>query len=76
MPTDNARRDISTWRGLDTVLATIRDVGSQPEWIPDDPGGRGGRGGRSGLPTDGALRCATAVGTDRYTLAYEHAPEG
>ena len=34
MPTDNARQHIDVAADLDTVLATIRDVGSQPDWIP------------------------------------------
>ncbi|MDV3221363.1 SRPBCC family protein [Intrasporangium sp.] len=76
MPTDHARRDVEVDAGLDTVLATIRDVGSQPEWIPTITEAEVIESDRTGLPREARFAASTAVGTDRYTLAYEHSPHG
>lgn len=73
MPTDNAVRTIEVTAPLGAVLATIRDVESQPEWIPeileaellevyeDDE-----------LPATARFKASATVGTDQYTLSYEH----
>lgn len=73
MPTDNAVHTIEVAAPLGEVLATIRDVESQPEWIPeileaellevyeDD-----------GLPATARFKASATVGTDQYTLSYEH----
>ena len=76
MPTDNARQHIDVAADLDTVLAAIRDVGSQPEWIPTIKEAEVDAADSSDLPTRARFAASTAVGTDRYTLAYEHSPEG
>jgi len=76
VPTDNARQDIDVAADLDSVLATIRDVGSQPEWIPTIREAEVAEAEASGLPRTARFAASTAVGTDRYTLAYEHAPDG
>jgi hypothetical protein len=76
MPTDNARQDIEVAADLDTVLATIRDVGSQPEWIPTIKEAVVGEADSAGLPRTARFAASTAVGIDRYTLAYQHSPEG
>ena len=59
------------------VLATIRDVESQPDWIPeileaellevyeDDD-----------LPATARFKASATVGTDEYTLSYEHTDDG
>ena len=76
MPTDNAVRTIEVDAPLGEVLATIRDVESQPEWIPeileaellevyeDDE-----------LPATARFKASATVGTDQYTLSYEHADD-
>lgn len=73
MPTDHAMRAVEVAAPLDVVLSTIRDVESQPEWIPeileaellevyeDD-----------GLPATARFKASATVGTDQYTLSYEH----
>ena len=59
------------------VLATIRDVESQVEWIPEilevellevyeD----------SDLPATARFKASATVGTDSYTLSYEHQDDG
>ena len=77
MPTDHARADDRGQGAVREVLATIRDVESQAEWIPeileaellevyeDDD-----------LPATAAFKASATVGTDRYTLSYEHADDG
>ncbi len=77
MPTDNARKTVDVGAPLDDVLATIRDVESQVEWIPeileaevlevyeDD-----------GLPATARFKASATVGTDEYILSYEHADDG
>ncbi|MGN6131131.1 MAG: SRPBCC family protein [Nocardioidaceae bacterium] len=73
MPTDTAKQTIEVKATFDEVLATLRDVESQAEWIPeileaellevyeDD-----------GLPATARFKASAAVGTDEYTLSYEH----
>jgi uncharacterized membrane protein len=77
MPTDNARQSVEVKAPFAEVLETLRDVESQPEWIPeilevellevyeDDD-----------LPATARFKAAAAVGTDRYTLSYEHTDDG
>jgi hypothetical protein len=76
MPTDHARRDVEVHAGLDAVLATIRDVARQPEWIPTIQEAEVLEVDDAGLPRTARFAASTAVGTDRYTLAYEHSPDG
>lgn len=76
MPTDHARREIEVRAGLKKVLATIRDVGSQPEWVPAIKEAEVLETRADGLPLVARFAAATAVGTDRYTLTYEHSPRG
>ena len=73
MPTDTARQTIEVKAPFDEVLATVRDVESQVEWIPeileaellevyeDDD-----------LPATARFKASATVGTDEYTLSYEH----
>ena len=77
MPTDHAQQTIEVAAPFDKVLATIRDVEGQVDWIPeileaellevyeDDD-----------LPATARFKAAATVGTDHYTLSYEHADDG
>jgi hypothetical protein len=76
VPTDSARRDIELTSGLKAVLATLRDVGSQPEWVPAIKEAEVIEVDDRGLPRRARFAASTAVGTDRYTLVYEHPPHG
>jgi hypothetical protein len=73
MPTDNAVRTVEVAAPLDVVLATIRDVESQPEWIPEILEAEllevyeG-----DGLPATARFKASATVGTDEYTLSYDH----
>lgn len=77
MPTDTATQTIEVDAPFDDVLATIRDIESQSEWIPEileaellevyeD----------SDLPATARFKAAATVGTDEYTLSYEHSDDG
>ncbi len=77
MPTDNAVQTIEVEASYAEVLATLRDIESQAEWIPeileaevlevyeDDD-----------LPATARFKASATVGTDQYTLSYEHADDG
>ena len=75
MPTDTSTQSVVVAAPKRTVLATLRDVGSQDQWIPEIR--------RSEvLETDGDLpltahfTAATPVGSDEYVLRYEHSGDG
>jgi hypothetical protein len=73
VPTDSATQTVDVAAPLAQVLATLRDVESQVEWIPeiqevellevyeDD-----------GLPATARFKASATVGTDEYVLSYEH----
>jgi hypothetical protein len=77
MPTDNAVQMIEVKAPYADVLAVLRDGESQPEWIPeileaellevyeDDD-----------LPATARFKASATVGTDQYTLSYEHTDDG
>jgi hypothetical protein len=77
MPTDTATRTVEVDAPYDEVLGTIRDVQSQTEWIPeileaellevyeDDD-----------LPATARFKASATVGTDEYTLSFEHPGDG
>jgi hypothetical protein len=77
MPTDTATRTVEVDAPYDEVLGTIRDVESQAEWIPEilesellevyaeDE-----------LPATARFKAAATVGTDEYTLSFEHPDDG
>jgi len=77
MPTDHARATIEIKAPFSEVLDTLRDIEGQAEWIPeileaellevyeeDD------------LPATARFKASATVGTDQYTLSYEHADDG
>jgi len=77
MPTDHARATIEVKAPFSEVLDTLRDVEGQAVWIPeileaellevyeeDD------------LPATARFKAAATVGTDQYTLSYEHSEDG
>jgi hypothetical protein len=76
VPTDHASATIEVAAPLAEVLGTLRDIEGQVEWIPeileaellevyeDDD-----------LPATARFKASATVGTDRYTLSYEHGEE-
>lgn len=76
MPTDTAKRTLVVAAALDDVLATIRAVDTQPEWIKEILEAEILEEFEDGLPATARFRASSAVGTDEYTLEYEHADDG
>ena len=76
MPKDNARQSVVVVARQSDVLALLRDVASQPDWIPQILEAEVLSTDAQGRPLTARFAAATSVGTDRYTLAYEHSPHG
>jgi polyketide cyclase/dehydrase/lipid transport protein len=73
MPTDSDTQTVEVDAPFADVLATIRDVESQVDWIPEILEAEllevyeGDE-----LPATARFKASAAVGTDEYTLSYEH----
>lgn len=76
MPTDTATSTVVVDAPLEEVLATIRAIEGLPEWVSDIREAEVLTTDADGMPLTARFAAATAVGTDRYTLAYEHSPDG
>lgn len=76
MPTDTATATIEVAAPLDVVLATIRDVESQVDWIPEILEAELLEVYEDDLPATARFKATATVGTDEYTLAYEHFDDG
>ena len=73
MPSDRATATVEVNAPLPDVLAILRDVDAHANWIPAikeskvltvEDG--------TGLPATAHFKAAASVGTDEYTLSYEH----
>ena len=76
MPTDEASRTVTVAAPIETVLATIRDVGHEPDWVEEIRTVEVLSSDADGLPLEAHLTASAPVGTDEYTLAYTHRPDG
>ena len=76
MPTDTASRTVTVEAPLAEVLAVIRNVESQPEWVKEILEAELLEKYEDGSAATARFRASTPVGTDRYTLQYEHADDG
>jgi hypothetical protein len=76
MPTDSAQRTVEVEASLADVLATLRDVESQAEWIPEILEVEVLEVYDDGLPATARFKASATVGTDEYTLSYEHRDDG
>ena len=76
MPRDTARAEQRIAAPPAEVLATIHDVTTQPDWIPEIKEVEVLEADADGRARRAALAASTAVGTDRYTLRYTHRPDG
>lgn len=72
MPTDSAEQTVEVRAPFKDVLATIRDVESQVEWIPEILEAEVLEVYDDGLPAAARFKASATVGTDEYTLSYEH----
>lgn len=76
MPTDSAVSTVVVAAPLAEVLATIRAVDGQPEWVPEIREAEILTRYDDGTPLTASFAASTPVGTDRYTLGYEHRDDG
>lgn len=76
MPTDTASSTVVVDAPLGRVLETIRAVEGTPEWVSDIKETEVLSRNDDGTPLTARVAASTAVGTDRYTLSYEHSPAG
>ena len=72
MPTDSAEQTVEVQAPFEDVLATIRDVEGQVEWIPEILEAEVLEVYDDGLPATARFKASATVGTDEYTLSYEH----
>lgn len=76
MPTDTASQTIEIEAPYDRVLATVRDVQTQPEWVPEVLEVEVLEKNEDGTPASARFRASSPVGKDAYTLAFQHRPDG
>ena len=76
MPTDEASRTVVVGAPSDQVLATIRDVAHQPDWVEEIKTVEVLETGADGLPAVARVTASAPVGTDEYTLSYAHRDDG
>jgi Polyketide cyclase / dehydrase and lipid transport len=76
MPTDEASRTLMMAAPHDEVLATIRDVAHQADWVPEIRTVEVLEARADGLPLTAHITASAPVGTDEYTLAYTHRDDG
>jgi hypothetical protein len=75
MPTDSAEQTVEVQAPFADVLATIRDIESQVDWIPEILEAEVLEVYDDGLPATARFKASATVGTDEYTLSYEHADD-
>ena len=76
MPTDTASATVVVDAPLERVLETLRAVEGTPEWVSDIKETEVLTRNDDGTPLTARVAASTAVGTDRYTLGYEHSDTG
>ena len=76
MPTDTSTQSVEIAASAADVLATLRDVAGQPDWIPEILEAEVLTTFDSGLPATARFKAKATVGTDRYTLSYDHDDDG
>jgi hypothetical protein len=75
MPTDHAAETVVVAATMKRVLATIRDVASQPEWVREILEAEVLEQYPDGTPATACFSATSPVGKDTYTLTYQHAAE-
>jgi uncharacterized membrane protein len=76
MPTDTATKSITIDAPMEQVLKTIRAVETQPDWVKEILEAQVLEEYEDGTPATARFKASTPVGSDRYTLAYEHSDDG
>jgi uncharacterized membrane protein len=75
MPTDHATEKVVVAAPMKRVLATIRDVESQPKWVKEVVEAEVLETYDDGTPAMASFTATSPVGKDTYTLAYQHAAD-
>lgn len=76
MPTDETSRTVVIEAPFDVVLATVRDVEGQAVWVPEIKSVELLEEYEDGLPATARFTAAAPVGTDEYTLEFDHRDDG
>ena len=76
MPTDHDVETVVVAAPLERVLATIRDIESQPKWVKEILEAEVLEKFDDGTPAMAHVKATAPVGTDEYTLRYEHTADG
>ena len=76
MPTDTATKSVTIEAPLDEVLDAIRAVETQPRWVKEILEAQLLEEYDDGTPATARFKASTPVGSDRYTLEYEHSDDG
>jgi len=75
MPTDHATGTVVINAPMKRVLATVRDVESQPRWVSEITEAEVLEVYDDGTPATAHFTATSPVGKDSYTLTYEHAAD-
>jgi len=70
MPVDHAKASIVVEAPFEDVLAVLRDVASQPEWVPDITAAELLEEYEDGTPATARLETTTKIGSDTFVLEY------
>ena len=75
MPVDRARASVVVEAAPLTVLAAVRDVTAQVDWVSEITEAELLAEYEDGTPATARFEMTTRLGVDRYTLEYEHADD-
>jgi uncharacterized membrane protein len=76
VPADRAVESVEVAAPRTSVLEVLRDVEREPEWIPEILEAELLEVQDDGLPRTARFKASAAVGTDEYTLTYQHHADG
>jgi uncharacterized membrane protein len=76
MPTDHAAETVVVAAPMKRVLATLRDVERQPEWVKEILEVEVLEKYDDGTPATAHFSASAPVGKDSYTLHFEHPDDG
>jgi len=75
MPVDTASASAVVAAPLQVVLAALRDVTSQVDWVREITSAELLEEYEDGTPATARFEMTTRIGVDHYTLEYEHADD-
>ena len=72
MPIDSATATVTVAAPFEDVLAAVRDVASQVDWVKEITAAELLEEYEDGTPATASFQMTTGLGADRYTLEFEH----